>query len=91
MSRHDTDDRPPARMSYHRLRTPHLIGAAIRNARRDAGMTQAELAQLSRVNRTSIALIENGQRNVSCTTLQRLLDPLGYDISIHHRERDAAR
>lgn len=45
------------------------IGARIRAARRDAGLTQAELAERSGLNRSFLGAMERGVRNSSLETL----------------------
>ena len=48
------------------------LGAAVRGARANAGMTRRELARRSGVSQRYIALIEAGKGNVSIVLLLRL-------------------
>lgn len=50
------------------------LGAAVRSARANAGMTRRELARRSGVSQRYIALIEAGKGNVSIVLLLRILN-----------------
>ncbi|HAQ83568.1 helix-turn-helix domain-containing protein [Bradyrhizobium viridifuturi] len=50
------------------------LGAAVRGARANAGMTRRELARRSGVSQRYIALIEAGKGNVSIVLLLRILN-----------------
>ena len=50
------------------------LGAAVRGARANAGMTRRELARRSGVSQRYIALIEAGKGNVSIMLLLRILN-----------------
>jgi transcriptional regulator with XRE-family HTH domain len=59
------------------------IGAALREARLNQGITQEELAQVLGVNRTTIARYESGRRGLSIAmllALTRVLDVLLSDL-----------
>jgi len=43
------------------ITTPRQLGAAIRQARRDAGLTQQELAVRARVSRRWLGMVESGK------------------------------
>jgi transcriptional regulator with XRE-family HTH domain len=70
-----------------RLHTLTEFGAALRQARLDAGLTQAELAARARVSRRWLGLLENGGRPgaelskalavVSALNLALSLEPAG--------------
>lgn len=53
------------------------IGSRIKNARREAGLTQAELAAKSCISRSYLAGVEGGRYNPSVDTLQKLAGALG--------------
>lgn len=57
------------------------LGAAVREFRTAAGLSQDALAERSDMHRTYIGGIERGERNVSFTNLRRLADALGVRVS----------
>ena len=62
--------------------TSHLrqaIAIAVAEARRDAGLTQPQLADFAQRSRSYIAAIEAGSVNVTCETLYALLAVFGRD------------
>ncbi|MDT0278160.1 helix-turn-helix domain-containing protein [Blastococcus goldschmidtiae] len=56
------------------------LGARIRDARDRAGLTQAELATATSLDRSSLAKIESGARRVSALELARIADAVGARI-----------
>jgi transcriptional regulator with XRE-family HTH domain len=54
------------------------LGVALRNARKAAGMTQAQLAEASGVTRITVIAAEDG--NGSARTFLELVDHLGYEL-----------
>lgn len=52
------------------------IASRIRELREEKKLTQEELAWKSEVNRTSMNHIENGRRNISTETLEKILNGL---------------
>lgn len=56
------------------------IGQRIKQVREDLGLVQEDLEELSGVNISDISLIENGKRNATVLTLQRLADALGVSL-----------
>ena len=68
-------------LSYVGMRSPSRIGRALRSARRDAGMTQAELAVAASVSREAVSVLENGQRGARTETLNAILFALGYELA----------
>lgn len=57
------------------------LGEKIRLKRSQLGMTQSDLAQKARINRTYICEIERGHRNISIMTLYSLAEALGLETS----------
>ncbi|WP_143278188.1 helix-turn-helix domain-containing protein [Bradyrhizobium sp. UFLA03-84] len=57
------------------------LGAAVRGARANAGMTRRELARRSGVSQRYIALIEAGKGNVSIVLLLRILNAFRYVVT----------
>lgn len=50
--------------------------------RREAGLTQKRLADLAGVHKNTVSLLERDQRGVTAALLERLLEPLGYELEI---------
>jgi len=50
------------------------IGEILRDARKDANMTQAELAQKTGTRKSFISRIENGHSDIQLSTLFRLVE-----------------
>ncbi len=63
------------------------LGAAIRNRRLDQLMTQQQLGSKADLHRTYITDVENGLRNISFMTLQRI--SLALDSILSQLIRDA--
>lgn len=57
-------------------------GELIRGARRDAGLTQAQLAARAGLRQPSLAQMESGSRNVSAEMLERVLRAADYRPSL---------
>jgi transcriptional regulator with XRE-family HTH domain len=49
-----------------------IVGQKVRNRRKQLGLTQERLAQISGLHRTYIAGIEAGRRNISLKNLEKL-------------------
>ena len=52
-------------------------------ARRQAGMTQAQLAKKAGVSRNYIGMIEHGGANVTYSTLVKVAGALGYKMTVN--------
>ena len=63
----------------------------IREARKRAGLTQAELAALAATSQPTIAAYESGNKVPSSDTLERLLDAAGLQLSVVPLPRDRGR
>lgn len=57
------------------------IGMRIRELRNEKNLSQEELALISNVDRTYIASVENGRRNISINTLGKILQGLELSFS----------
>ncbi len=68
------------------------VAAAVREAREDAGLTVAALAERSRVSRAMIAKVERGDAQPTAALLCRLAGALGLTLSqlVARAERDDA-
>ncbi len=58
------------------------LGEKIRNARKDAGVTQKELAKRLQTKRTAISRIESGRQNLTVESLIKIASTLGGTIEI---------
>jgi transcriptional regulator with XRE-family HTH domain len=65
------------------LTTLSDVAEMLRSARREAGLSQVELAQRAGVARTTVARMENLARgDMSVSALVRLLEAAGYDLRL---------
>lgn len=67
----------PSQAQPFRLYSAASIGPAIRQYRRQAGLTQAELAELAGLNRTYLSDLEQGKETEQLRRILRLLKLLG--------------
>ena len=63
------------------------IGLQITEARNKKNLTQQQLSDLSGINRSNIAKIENGKYNVSIDILSKICNALSCDIYIKEVDR----
>ncbi|MEU8268289.1 XRE family transcriptional regulator [Sphaerisporangium sp. NPDC049002] len=66
------------------------MGERVADARRRAGLTQAELATATSLDRSALAKIEHGSRRISALELARIADTLGERIEWFVRRVPAA-
>jgi len=64
------------------------IGVLIRDARRAAGVSQADLARRSGTSQPAIARLEAGRGSPSIATVDRILRALGCTLELAAREVD---
>lgn len=67
----------PARDQPFRLYTGASVGPAIRKYREEAGLTQAELADMAGLNRTYLSDLEQGKETEQLRRILRILKLLG--------------
>ena len=67
---------------------PMSISNLVREARRRAGYTQAELAQRAGVPKSTVGRIESGARVPSTEMVERLVRAAGLDVSVSLLELD---
>ena len=60
----------------------HRIGAMVRAARKDAGLTQIELAALAHMSPTVVGRVELGLQGISALRLARLASLLGLSMDV---------
>ncbi len=66
----------------YRIYTPESLGAAIRHYRKASGMSQAELAERTGLNRTYLSNLESGKETEQVRRLLRVLRQLGVRMTI---------
>lgn len=72
---------PPRRRAKPRSPDHAALGEAVRRMRREAGLSQEQLAERASTDFTQVGGIERGQRNPSYSTLLRLAAGLGTSVS----------
>lgn len=79
----ETSGAPSAAESpVFRVYTPDSLGAAIRHYRHEAGLTQAQLAELVGLNRTYLSDLEGGSETEQLRRLLRVLKQLGVRMTL---------
>lgn len=58
------------------------VGARIRELRNDRGLSQEKLALAAGLDRTYIASVENGKRNISIVNLEKIIVALNSTFSM---------
>ena len=58
------------------------VGARIRELRNDRGLSQEKLALAAGLDRTYIASVENGKRNISIVSLEKIIVALNSTFSM---------
>jgi HTH-type transcriptional regulator / antitoxin HipB len=74
-----------------RARTARQIGAMLRRARRNAGLTQAELGARIGLRQATISKLERGEPATRLSTLMDVLSALGLEIIIDERGRGSSK
>lgn len=72
---------------YQSVKLQYDLAETFREARKKAGLTAAELAKKSGVQRTFIASVENAVGNPSVQTLYKLASAMGMSLDIHLKEK----
>ncbi|MEN8184341.1 MAG: helix-turn-helix transcriptional regulator [Myxococcota bacterium] len=65
-----------------------LISSVVREARRRAGLTQAQLAERAGVPKSTVGRIESGARVPSTEMVERLVRAAGLEVSVSLSEAD---
>ena len=65
-----------------RIYTPASLGAAIRHYRRQAGLSQAELAERTGLHRSYLSALEQGRETEQLRRILRILKQLGVRMSL---------
>lgn len=62
-----------------------MLGQALRNARKERGLSQKEVASLSGIPQANLSRIEKGKANPGIREIERYLEAIGADMSIEVR------
>ena len=73
---------PEFRAEYEALDPEFSIMQAMLDARKNAGLTQAQLAERTGIAQADISKLESGNANPSLKTLQRLAAGMGMRVKI---------
>lgn len=60
----------------------NTIGEAIKNRRKELGITQPHLAELARISTNTLYKLERGQSNPSLDVLNKLAEVLGMELKL---------
>ena len=73
---------PGFKKEYDELEPEFAIINAIVDARKEMGLTQKQLSELTGITQADISKLENGNANPSIKTLQRLAAAMGKKVKI---------
>jgi ribosome-binding protein aMBF1 (putative translation factor) len=59
------------------------IGVLLRQARKEAGITQEELARKLKTKKSAISRIENHSEDIRLSTLKRYVEALGRNLQVY--------
>ncbi|SCX05672.1 helix-turn-helix transcriptional regulator [Candidatus Aquiluna sp. UB-MaderosW2red] len=62
--------------------TPRILGLVVSQARKEAGLTQQQLAQRLQVSRKWLSSLENGKEDVNLRLAHNVLSELGYSLRL---------
>jgi HTH-type transcriptional regulator/antitoxin HipB len=69
-----------------RVYTPASLGVAIRHYRREAGLSQAELAEQTGLHRSYLSALEQGHETEQLRRILRVLKHLGVRMSLERAD-----
>jgi HTH-type transcriptional regulator/antitoxin HipB len=76
---------PPDEKPF-RVYTPASLGAAIKHYRRQAGLSQAELAERTGLHRSYLSSLEQGRETEHLRRVLRVLKQLGVRMSLERAD-----
>lgn len=74
-----------------RLNSEYALASAVRAARKEAGLSQQQLADLAGMSRVWVARLEGGEANVTLDSLLRVASVLGMSLEATWNPADATR
>jgi transcriptional regulator with XRE-family HTH domain len=81
-----TQDPSGSSRQPYRIYTSASLGAAIRHYRAAAGLTQAELAELTGIQRTYLSELESGKETAQLKRILRILRRLGVRMTLEEAD-----
>ena len=75
----------------HVVRSPEQLGTLIRRARRQRGMTQANLAGLTGLRQELVSRIETGHEGTKLSSIYALFAALNLELIVDDRNAKAAK
>ena len=76
----------PAAGRPFRVNDARSLGTALRQYRKEAGLTQAQLADIAGIERSYLSRLENGLETEQLRRLLAILSKLGLRITIERRD-----
>lgn len=76
---------PNGKMADHKITDPRELGTRIRQRRRELGLTQVALADVSRVTPRLVGELERGKSTAQLDGTLRVLGSLGLDLYLRTR------
>ncbi len=73
----------------YKIYTPQSLGTAIRHYRKEAGLTQADLADQAGLNRTYLSNLESGKETEMLRRILRVLRQLGVGMTLEKEDSSA--
>lgn len=77
-----TSNAGPPKPQPYRIYSAESLGAAIRHYRKEASLTQAELAAMAGINRTYLSDLERGHKTEQSRRILRVLRRLGVRMTL---------
>jgi y4mF family transcriptional regulator len=65
----------------------HILGEAIKNRRKELGITQPHLAELAQISINTLYKLEKGQGNPSLDVVKKLAEVLGMELSFQVKKK----
>ena len=62
------------------MKLQEFVGKRIAELRKEKNRSQQDLANDANIERTHLTIIESGKKNISLTTLDRIIEALGENI-----------
>jgi HTH-type transcriptional regulator/antitoxin HipB len=73
------------------IRSPKELGGFIKDARRNAGQSQTELASRINASQKWVSAVENGKASAEVGMVPRLLQALGAELDLHVPAQEPSR